>query len=170
MKTFTSLCFLFLSSVSFSANIFSHDSSDANVPYFDITGRMTIADKSVADYSVILYCDGQRTDSVFVDTKKDIDIHLGYGHDYAVRFSKAGCKDRILLVDTHLPEGVSADYFSFLYSIEFLSEHAPSNTFDDFPVAYIGYDKTKKDFDYNRTYHKNIRVMPGHPETQTASR
>lgn len=137
--------------------------------YLDFSGIMTINGEKVSDYTVYIYKDGELADSVFVENRREQFFELALYHDYAIKFCKSGYKERVILVDTHLPEKFHLTYFTFRYEIEFIPEDE-SNTFDDFPVAYITYDKRKRDFDYNRTYHNNVRMQPAATRNQTASK
>lgn len=145
------------------------DSAAKLVGYFlDFSGIMTINGEKVSDYTVYIFKDGQLADSVFVENRREQYFELALYHNYTIKFCKPGYKERLILVDTHLPEKFHLTYFTFRYEIEFIPEDE-SNTFDDFPVAYITYDPHKKDFDYNRTYHHNVRIQPKPSSRHTVS-
>jgi hypothetical protein len=108
---------------------------------------------------VYIYQDGALKDSFFVTNKREQYYELPLNHNFALKFRKEGYRERIILVDTHVPDSESIRYYTFRYSIEFISENDPSNTFDDFPVAYVVFQKSKKDFDYDKKYHRNTRVV-----------
>jgi hypothetical protein len=136
------------------------DSINLRKGYFlDFSGVMTINDQKVDDYTVYIYQDGVLKDSFFVTNKREQYYELPLNHNFALKFRKEGYRERIILVDTHVPDSESIRYYTFRYSIEFISENDPSNTFDDFPVAYVVFQKSKKDFDYDKKYHRNTRVV-----------
>lgn len=137
--------------------------------FLEISGVMTVNGAKVEDYTVIFFEDGKLIDSFYIDNRREQYFGMEFGHNYALKFVKKGYKNRVLLVDTSLPEDAHSDNFTFRYSIEFIPKDAPSNTFDDFPVAFVTYDAKRKDFDYNRTYHYNVRFNAGQPADQTAS-
>jgi hypothetical protein len=137
-------------------NTSNTDSLNMRKGYFlDFSGVMTINDQKVSDY---IFQDGALRDSFYVTNKREQYYELPLNHNFALKFRKTGYRERIVLVDTHVPNAEAQRYYSFRYSIEFISEDAPANTFDDFPVAYVTFQKAKKDFDFDRTYHKNTRI------------
>lgn len=136
----------------------TQDSVNLRAGYFlDFSGVMTVNDQKVDDYTVYIYQDGTLLDSFYVTSKREQYYELPLNHNFALKFRKEGYRERVILVDTHVPDSESIHYYTFRYSIEFISEDQPSNTFDDFPVAYVVFQKTKKDFDYDRKYHRNTR-------------
>lgn len=140
-------------------NTSDKDSANVRKGYFlDFSGVMTINDQKVSDYMVYIFQDGALRDSFYVTNKREQYYELPLNHNFALKFRKTGYRERIVLVDTHVPNAEAQRYYSFRYSIEFISEDAPANTFDDFPVAYVTFQKAKKDFDFDRTYHKNTRI------------
>ena len=140
-------------------NTSNTDSLNMRKGYFlDFSGVMTINDQKVSDYMVYIFQDGALRDSFYVTNKREQYYELPLNHNFALKFRKTGYRERIVLVDTHIPNTEVQRYYSFRYSIEFISEDAPANTFDDFPVAYVTFQKAKKDFDFDRTYHKNTRI------------
>lgn len=140
-------------------NTSNTDSLNMRKGYFlDFSGVMTINDQKVSDYMVYIFQDGALRDSFHVTNKREQYYELPLNHNFALKFRKTGYRERIVLVDTHIPNAEAQRYYSFRYSIEFISEDAPANTFDDFPVAYVTFQKAKKDFDFDRTYHKNTRI------------
>lgn len=135
--------------------------------FLDLSGVMTIGEEKVADYTVCIFQDGSPSDTFQVNNRLEQHYMLHLNHNYALKFSRPGCKDRIMLVDTHVGAKKIQDTYSFRYEIKFL-EDGESNTFDDFPVAFVHYDQETKDFDYNRQYHSNVRTdIPAN--TNTAS-
>lgn len=138
--------------------------------FLDLSGVMTINDEKVADYTVYIFQDGSPSDTFQVTNRLEQHYMLPLNHHYALKFSHPGHKDRIMLVDTHVDAKRILDVYTFRYDIKFL-EDGESNTFDDFPVAYIHYDQEKKDFDYNRQYHANIRTdIPANTNTAGSSK
>lgn len=135
--------------------------------FLDLSGVMTIGDEKIANYSVYIFQDGSPSDTFQVNTRLEQHYMLPLNHNYALKFSRPGYKDRILLVNTHVSEKHVHTQYSFRYQIEFIEENE-SNTFDDFPVAFIHYDIKQKDFDYNRAYHTNVRT-DNPPASTTAS-
>lgn len=140
-----------------------------DVSFLDLSGVMTVDNEKTSEYTVCIFEDGAPMDTFQVNTRLEQHFMLPIGHNYALKFSKLGYKDRVMLVNTHVNEKHNSDIYTFRYSIEFIPK-GESNTFDDFPVAFVDYDSKKKDFDYNRTYHRNVRTDEQPSEDQTASK
>lgn len=136
--------------------------------FLDFSGVMTIDDEKVSDYTVYIFQDGSPSDTFHVRTQLEQHYLLPVGHNYTLKFTKFGYKDRLVLVNTTINSKRTHDLYTFRYSVEFIAD-GESNTADDFPVAFIHYDETKKDFDYNREYHTNIRT-DNRPRSHTVSK
>lgn len=139
-----------------------------DVSFLDLSGVMTIDGEKVSGYTVHIFEDGAPMDTFQVNNRLEQHYMLPLNHNYALKITKPGCKDRILLVNAHVTERKPQELYTFRYDIEFIKE-GEQNTFDDFPVAFVHYDEKKKDFDYNRAYHANVRT-DNPSETQTASK
>jgi hypothetical protein len=137
--------------------------------FLDLSGVMTVDSLKVNDYSVYIFQDGSPSDTFHVNTKLEQHYMLPIGHQYALKFCKHGYKDRIVLVDAHVNAKHVRDLYSFRYAIEFV-DLEESNTFDDFPVAYIHFDQEQKDFDYSRTYSNNVRLDKKQPQETVISK
>jgi hypothetical protein len=125
--------------------------------FLDLSGVMTVGDEKVSNYTVCIFQDGSPSDTFQVNNRLEQHFMLPLNHNYALKFTRPGCKDRIMLVNTFVNEKKLHDIYAFRYDIRFI-ENNESNTFDDFPVAVVHYDPEKKDFDYNRAYHSNVRT------------
>jgi hypothetical protein len=123
----------------------------------EISFKLTDDGSRVSDYSVIIYQDGNAMDTIFIGKSKPVSIWLDYNHNYALRHIKAGYRDRIVLIDTHISQKSGSDIMDFDYEIELIRENEAANTFDDFPVAFIHYDASQKKFDYSRKYDRQVR-------------
>jgi hypothetical protein len=140
--------------------------------FLDLSGVMTINGEKVANYTVCIFQDGSPSDTFQVTNRLEQHYMLPLNHNYALKFTRPGCKDRLMLVNTIVDAKRIHDVYTFRYDIQFI-EHGESNTFDDFPVAVIHYDQQQKDFDYNREYHSNVRTdipepVEGPSNTNTA--
>ncbi len=165
MKTLV-LAFLVCSTLQAAAtnsDIANENNQPQNI--LELSGNMSVDGAKVADYFVYIFENGVLIDTFFVDSKQEIFFDLDFNRNYAIKFVKAGYKERILLVDTHIADEGFHKSYTFRYDIEFLPHEATSNTFDDFPVAFITFQENVKDFDYDRKYHSNVRINPSAKET-----
>jgi hypothetical protein len=134
---------------------------------FEITGVALINDKRVSDYSVAVYLDGTKIDSIFAKSKRSIKFYVGLNKIYTFLYQKPGYTDKIIIVNTHVPEGLKtlADN-TFDFSVE-LSGALTVNTeeLEDYPVAVLLIDKEEEvlqaSADYNKLTHKEIEIKTG---------
>ena len=79
---------------------------------------------------------------------------------YTVRASKDGYRDKIVVIDTHLPENeVKYKSTSFAMNLEGADKYAYGDQFYlDFPSALIQWDGQKKTFAHNDGYLANIQL------------
>src|SRR3989344_2790047 len=91
------------------------NNSDFNqeVYMLEVSGVMTVNGQKVDDYMVYLFEDGVLTDSFNIDNKREQYFGFEFGHDYAMKFVKEGYKNRVLLIDTPLPDTATQRYFTF---------------------------------------------------------
>lgn len=84
----------------------------------------------------------------------DMDCH------YTVRASKEGYRDKIVSIDSHLPEGEKKyKSSSFGINLEAADKFAHSDQFYlDFPSAMVQWDGQKKAFSCNDDYLANIQL------------
>ncbi len=80
---------------------------------------------------------------------------------YTIDIVKPGYVKRSVGISTMLPQNVKVGSvkFTFDFEVDMLKEKENvDDYYMDFPVALIGYDKTKKSFQYNAKYTKHIKA------------
>jgi hypothetical protein len=110
-----------------------------NTNTFEISGVALLNDQRVGDYTVSVYLDGTRIDSMYSKSKKPLYFTLECNQVYSCLFQKKGYKDKIVIVNTKIPEGLkSIQDDSFYFEIEMTeSLKRKSEEIEDYPVAII---------------------------------
>lgn len=148
------LVLLFLVSGKLTAQ--KHEPGD-DVPGIELSCVLSDDGRHLANYSMIVYCDGVPQDTFLVEKPKPVYFRLAYGHNYAIRHIAEGYRDRIVMVNTIVDVKTSQKKHTFDYQIEMIRENEPANTWNDLPVALICYDAKHKKFDYSRKYNDQVR-------------
>jgi hypothetical protein len=128
-----------------------------SLPSLELSFKLRDGNKRISDYYVLIYCDTNAADTLFIEKGKVSYMYLPFNHNYTLRYVKPGYRDRILIVRTGVKSATHIKSMAFDYEIELVKEDEAPNTFADLPVAVVHYDKTKKKFDYSRKYHRQVR-------------
>lgn len=81
-------------------------STTAQVKIVEISASALIEDKTVGEYSILIYNDGLLKDSLFIKQTKAVTLSLESGKLYSVLFKKANYPNKLVIVDTHIPSGL----------------------------------------------------------------
>lgn len=128
-----------------------------NAPNLELSFKLTDEGKKIGEYYLLIYCDTNKADTLFVQKGKVSYLYLEYNHNYTLRYVKEGYRDRVLIVRTDVSGVKRLRDFEFDFEISLIKENEPANTVADLPVGIVHYDSHKKKFDYSRKYHKEIR-------------
>jgi hypothetical protein len=151
---------LLLCSVLFCTGLFAshhHLKAQEDKPTVELSFKLTDHGKKVGDYYLLIYCDTNAADTLFVRKGRVAYLQLDYNHNYTLRYVKEGYRDRVVIVRTNIAQNVKPKDMDFDFEIGLVKETAAANTFADLPVAIIRYDVHTKKFDYSRKYHRQIR-------------
>lgn len=128
-----------------------------SIANLELSFKLTEEGKRVSEYYLLIYCDTNAADTLFVSKGKVAYLYLHYNHNYTLRYVKPGYRDRILIIRTGIESAIHFKNMEFDYEIELVKENEAANTFADLPVAIVRYDANKKKFDYSRKYHHQVR-------------
>jgi hypothetical protein len=131
---------------------------------FKITGAALFNDQRVADYSVSVYLDGVKIDSMYTKSKKTIKFYVCFNKVFTFLYQKKGCADKIIIVNTEVPDGLQyiADN-TFDFEVE-LSQSLTriSEDLEDYPIAVLLINKEDEmlqaSAEYDRLTHKSIQT------------
>jgi hypothetical protein len=126
-------------------------------PNVELSFKLTDHGKKTGNYYLLVYCDTNAADTLFVKKGRVTYLDLDYNHNYTLRYVKEGYRDRILIVNTHIKTGVTLRDHEFDYEIGLVKNTEAPNTLGDLPVAVIRYDVNRNKFDYSRKYHRQVR-------------
>lgn len=122
----------------------------------EITGAALLNDKNVRNYSISVYLDGTKIDSLYSKNKKPIKFLVDCNQLYTFLFQKDNCQDKIVIVNTKIPEGLKEmQDHTFDFEIEmsqFLLKDSKET--EDFPVAVIVIDKEDELLEASESYDK----------------
>ncbi len=143
------------------ASIFSFNMSAQNDNLvFELNASALYNDEPTANYSIIVYENGQLKDSLFMKKSKPTVISLESNKVYAVVYKKENCQDKIVIVNTEIPVGTKdlmADPFDL--QVELSPEvKKVKQEYSDYPVAILTISKKKKLLMASENYHKETHV------------
>lgn len=68
----------------------------------EITGSALLNNEHVGDYSISVYFDGTRIDSIYTKSKEPVKLRLSTNHKFTILFQKQDCLDKIVIVNTKI--------------------------------------------------------------------
>ena len=122
----------------------------------EITGIALLNDVPTKDYAVSVYLDGTKIDSLYTKSKKTIKFYVNYNQVYTFLFQKECFKDKLIIVNTNIPEGLMGMQDN---TFEFAIEMSQSLTKDiseieDYPVAVLNINKEEELLEASKSYNK----------------
>lgn len=142
----------------------------------EITGAALLNDQRASNYSISVYLDGTRIDSMYTKSKKNIKFYVAYNQVYTFLFQKENCIDKIVIVNTKLPKDLkSIQDDTFDFEIEMSQALAKdSKELEDYPVAVLYIDKKEEmlqaSAEYNKFTHANADVITTNVDEQKAKK
>lgn len=132
----------------------------------EITGSVLLNDHRTTKYSISVYLDGIKLDSIYTKKAKTLPYYLDYNKVYTLVFQKEDCTDKVIILNTQLPDGLKKmKYESFDFEVE-MSESLIKYSIDteDYPIAVVNINKAEKSLvasqDYQKLTHKVAEVSP----------
>lgn len=135
---------------------------DMSEKTLEIKGAALLNDKRTSDYSISVYLDGSRLDSLYSKSKKTLTFYVAYDKVYTFLFQKEHCEDKIVIVNTKLPNGLnSLEDDTFDFEVE-MSQALSKNTEElkDYPVAVLLIDKKQEILQASAAYNKFTHAKP----------
>lgn len=128
----------------------------------EIRGVALLNDQRASNYAISVYLDGRIIDSMYTKSKKTIKFYVAYNQVYTFLFQKADCKDKVVIVNTHISAGLKSmqdDRFDFEIEMsQALSKK--SNELEDYSVAVLYIDNKEEmlqaNAEYNKLTHTNV--------------
>lgn len=132
-----------------------------------ITAAALLNDIYIADYSMSVYLDGTRIDSIYSQSKSHIILVLPCNQVFTFLFQKQNCLDKIVIVNTQTPSTFKKKQDIFYdFEVEMIQSYNESSiTFDDYKVALLMINDDNKlleinapDDGYEKS--KNVEEIP----------
>ncbi|HRH38799.1 MAG TPA: hypothetical protein PK760_10665 [Flavobacteriales bacterium] len=127
--------------------------------YLPVHGEVTIDGKATDGYSILLYKNNEPMGEVPTGKNKRFELELDIDQVYTVRVTKEGYQEKMLTIDTKLPEGLVKypDYECFI-NLQPVNASGVDAFYTDFPSAIIRYDETMNGFYHSEHYLDHIQT------------
>ncbi len=124
----------------------------------EIKGKALSNGSPVSSYTVSVYSKGKKIDSIKSRTKRAVYFTLELNTVYSILYQAEGFEDKIIIVDTQIPEGLMyLEDFSHEFEIEMSNNLiSQSSEVEDMPVAILYIDKKEKMLILSEKYHSFI--------------
>jgi hypothetical protein len=126
----------------------------------ELTGTAELNGKRINQYCVKLYIDNVIVKTSPASSRDKFKFILEENRNYTLCFSKPGCIDRLIRIDTYLPDGVEpSPPFEFDFQMEMLAESNAGMQDTDFPAGLIVYDPSTQKFESSRKYMAGLKKV-----------
>jgi hypothetical protein len=126
----------------------------------EISCSVSLKNAPVREYQVLIIENDTLYDTVFADLSMPIFIQLDLNKSYVLDFSKPGFLERLVLIETKVPPGITNKRFSYDFEIEMPLQFADTGFYAVQPIARIVYDSAAGNFGYDVEYAKSIGNIP----------
>jgi hypothetical protein len=115
---------------------------------------------AMRDYRVLIIENDSIYDTIYADLALPIFIQLDLNKSYLLEFSKPGFLERLVLIDTKVPNGKKNKHFSYEFEIEMPFRYCDTGAYAIQPIARIIYDNESGEFNYDKEYARSIGNIP----------
>lgn len=136
----------------------------------EISCSVSQQNEPMRDYRILIIENDTLYDTIFADLSMPIYIQLDLNKNYMLEFSKPGFLERLVLVDTKVPESKTKKRFTYDFEIEMPFRYCDTGFYAVQPIARIIYDEKDANFGYDVEYAKSIGNFPtmiASPETSS---
>lgn len=137
-------------------SIFSQKTINPYDGALEITSSALFNDEKTSNYSISVFLDGHRLDSVFMKNKRPIHMYLDYNKVYTFLFQKDNCKEKIVVLNTQIPKGLKGmQDESFVFQVE-MTQGLTKNSAEteDLPVAVVMINQSDEILEASEKYYK----------------
>lgn len=130
--------------------------STAQIKIVEINASALVEDKSVGEYTILIYSDGQLKDSIYCKKSKAMTLSLESNKLYSLVFKKATYSNKLVIVDTKIPSGLREMVEEpFELQIELAKTSATlKEDLVDHPIAILTVDRKEKSLMASENYYK----------------
>jgi hypothetical protein len=154
-----SLASLLLTTASFAQGKLVDRRDQADGWYVPVHGQVLIDGKKVDGYQLVLYKDNAELGKLQSDKRGRFELELDIDAFYMVRIIKDGYQEKIMAIETKLPEGL-VKYPDYECTVS-LQKTASTNIdpfYTDFPSAIIRYNEELGGFYHSEHYLTHIQT------------
>lgn len=136
---------------------------------FNLTVSVLLNGGDAGEINVSLYKDNELVAQLPPAEFSTFQLALELNASFSVRIAKPGYREKVLAVDTHLPEGVNKpNEFTCVVDLEPMDRYAHSDAFYlDFPCAIIRWHESPGGFTHSAHYSSDIQLKMALLATQT---
>lgn len=141
----------------------------------EITGSALLNNELVGDYSISVFFDGTRIDSIYTKSKEPVKLRLSTNHKFTILFQKQDCLDKIVIVNTKISSALkNKQDNAFEFKIEM--RQSLNNNLKDFEgnqVAVLEINEKDELKDISKSFDKlnnnELEIVPGIPNSKLPS-
>ena len=128
--------------------------------YFDLNVSALLNDKSVGNYSVLVYEDGKLKDSIFSKKIKPVQISLESNKIYSIAIRRENLPLKIAIVNTVYPKNMGdLEQEPFELQLEISPDiQKLKKEYEDYPAAILLVNKKKKLLMASENYFQQTRI------------
>ncbi len=126
----------------------------------EISCSVSMKNSAMRDYQILIIENDSVFDTIFADLAMPIYIQLDLNKSYLLEFSKPGFMERLVLIDTKVPQGKNRKKYSYDFEIEMPFRYCDTGYYAVQPIARIIYDSVHEDFGYDLEYARSIGNIP----------
>ncbi len=138
----------------------------------------SVSEKNTAlkEYSIFIFVDDTISDTIFAELALPIYVQLDLNRSYRLEFMKPGYMERVIILNTNVPEGKERKRFTYEFEINMHFHGNDTGLVAVAPVAVIQYDSLLGDFNYSTEYAQStgnipkMSVAPARREKKSATR
>ncbi|MCB9184884.1 MAG: hypothetical protein H6591_13325 [Flavobacteriales bacterium] len=127
--------------------------------YVPVQGEVTLNGQETAEASLVLFRDNEQLGTLQTDKKGRFTLELDINQFYTVQVKREGYQDKMLYIDTKLPENVVdyPDYLCFV-NLQPLSTQGIDPFYTDFPSAIVRWNEEEGGFYHSEHYLDHIQT------------
>lgn len=126
----------------------------------EISCSLSDRNSPLKEYTILILEDDTARDTIFADLAIPIYIQLDLNRSYVIEFSKPGFLERLVLIDTKVPDDKLRKRYSYEFEIDMPPAITDTGMYAVQPVARIIYDTNNDEFTYDADYAKQIGNLP----------
>jgi hypothetical protein len=162
-RTLLVLCFMLIAAHPLSARAIECNSKSSTAflqAGLEISCSASQRNAPLKEYTIYVRENDTIRDTIFADLTLPVFIQLELNKSYLLEFSKPGFLERLVLVDTKVPNGKDRRRYTYEFEIDMPFIYSDTGSYAIRPIARIIYDQSVSGFSYDLEYAKSIGNVP----------